>query len=52
MQRMKNTAGPAPRPPASLVMGMMIGSAIMAMAAQAMVAGAAAAVCDSSPRTR
>ena len=46
MQRLKNTGGgPGPRPPGgNWLMGMVIGSAIMTMAAQAMVAGATAAM--------
>jgi hypothetical protein len=51
MQRMKNTASPRPRPPVSLMMGMMIGGAIMAMATQAMMMGATVATRDSSLKT-
>jgi hypothetical protein len=45
MQRMKiPDPGPTPRPPGSLLAGAMIGSAIMTMATQAILVGAAAAM--------
>ncbi|HEX2942001.1 MAG TPA: hypothetical protein VHO91_13210 [Rhodopila sp.] len=48
MQRMKNTPASPPRPASSLFAGMMIGSAIMTMAAQAMMLGAGVAIRDST----
>ena len=50
MPRMKNVPVPPPRPSGSLLAGMMIGSAIMAIAAQAMMVGAGAAIQDASVR--
>lgn len=45
MQRLKNTSNPPPpRPNGSWLAGMMIGTAIMTMATQAMVLGVGAAV--------
>jgi hypothetical protein len=47
MQRRKSTSDPPPpRPGGSWLAGMMIGTAIMTMAAQAMVLGAGAAITD------
>ncbi len=45
MERLKNTGNPPPpRPGGSWLAGMVIGSAIMTMATQAMMLGAGAAV--------
>jgi hypothetical protein len=45
MQRLKTSAsGPTPRPSGNWLVGMMIGSAIMTMAAQAMLVGASNAI--------
>lgn len=45
MQRLKTTApGPTPRPGGNWLAGMMIGSAIMTMATQAMLVGATSAI--------
>jgi hypothetical protein len=45
MQRMKNPEpGPTPRPGSSLLVGAVIGSAIMTMATQAMLVGATVAM--------
>jgi hypothetical protein len=45
MQRLKNTElGPVPRPGSNWLAGMVIGSAIMTMATQAMLVGATAAI--------
>jgi hypothetical protein len=45
MQRLKNTAIPLPpRPHGSLLAGMVIGTAIMTIAAQAMALGVGAAI--------
>jgi hypothetical protein len=45
MQRLKSTEpGPAPRPQGNWLAGMMIGSAIMGMATQAVLFGATAAL--------
>lgn len=46
MQRMKNTGLPGrpPRPTSNWLAGMVIGSAIMTMATQAMLFGASAAI--------
>jgi hypothetical protein len=45
MQRLKNTEpGRPPRPGSNLFAGLMIGSTIMTMATQAMLAGATAAI--------
>jgi hypothetical protein len=48
MQRFKNTGSPPPRPGASWLAGMLIGTAIMTMATQAMVLGAGAAIQDAT----
>jgi hypothetical protein len=49
MQRMKNTGSPpAPRPVGSWLAGMVIGSAIMTMATQAIVLGASKAINDAT----
>jgi hypothetical protein len=52
MQRLKNTPNlPAPpRPGGALMAGMLIGTAIMTMAAQAIVLGAGAAIRDAAVR--
>ncbi|HQT78474.1 MAG TPA: hypothetical protein PLD10_15570 [Rhodopila sp.] len=47
---MKNTPASPPRPTGSLFAGMMIGSAIITMAAQAMMLGVGAAIRDSSTK--
>jgi hypothetical protein len=53
MQRPKNTVNPpTPRPPGSLMVGMMIGTAIMTMATQAIVLGVGAAIQDATVRRR
>ncbi|HYZ23359.1 MAG TPA: hypothetical protein VE690_14505 [Rhodopila sp.] len=52
MQRMKTTPMPPPRPAGSLLAGAMIGSTIMAMAAQAMLVGAGAALQGASVKRR
>lgn len=53
MMRAKNVEfGPGPRPTGSWLAGMMIGSAIMTMAASAMVLGAGRAVKDASMKGR
>jgi hypothetical protein len=46
MQRLRNIepSGPGPRPGGNWLAGLMIGSAIMTMATQAMLAGATAAI--------
>lgn len=45
MQRLKNTGNPPqPRPGGSWLAGMLIGTAIMTLATQAMVLGASAAI--------
>jgi hypothetical protein len=52
MQRMKNTESPG-RPPRSggnWLLGMVIGSAIMTMATQAMLFGATAAISSTTPK--
>jgi hypothetical protein len=49
MERLKNTGTPPPsRPGGSWLAGMMIGSAIMTMATQAMMWGAGAAIKDAT----
>ena len=49
MQRLKNTGNtPMPRPGGSWLAGMMIGTAIITMATQAMVLGAGAALQDAT----
>ena len=49
MVRLKNTGGvPLPRPAGDWFVGMMIGTAIMTMAAQAMVLGAGIAIKDTT----
>lgn len=53
MQRLKNTANaPTPRPGGSWLAGVLIGSAIMTMATQAMVLGAGAAIQDAAWKGR
>jgi len=53
MQRLKNTGNqPAPRPSGSWLAGMIIGTAIMTMATQAMVLGAGAAIQDATLKRR
>lgn len=46
MKRLKNTDYPSPRPGGSWLAGMVIGTAIMTMATQAIVLGAGAAIRD------
>ena len=48
MQRHKTTSNPPPRPGGSWLAGMMIGTAIMTMATQAIVLGAGAAMTDAT----
>lgn len=51
MQRFKNTGTPPPsRPGGSWIAGMMIGTAIMTIATQAMVLGAGAAIQDATTK--
>jgi hypothetical protein len=52
MQRMKNTSTPSPQPIGSLFAGLVIGSAIMAMATQAMLLGAGTAISIPSRKQR
>jgi hypothetical protein len=53
MQRLKTTGNPpSPRPSGSWLAGMLIGSAIMTMAAQAMVLGVSAAIQDAAWKGR
>ena len=48
MQRHRTTNNPPPRPGGSWLAGMMIGTAIMTMATQAIVLGAGAAITDAT----
>jgi hypothetical protein len=49
MQRLKVTEGPSrPRPGGNWLAGVVIGSAIMTMATQAILLGAGAAIADSA----
>jgi hypothetical protein len=51
MSRQKNTGtAPTPRPAGNWLAGLLIGSAIMAMATQAMMLGAGAAIRDASSK--
>ena len=51
MSRRKTTQGPPPdRPTGNWLAGMIIGSAIMTMAAQAMLLGVGAAISEASVR--
>ena len=51
MQRFKNTGAPLPpRPGASWLAGMLIGTAIVTVATQAMVSGAGLAIKDATLR--
>jgi hypothetical protein len=53
MQRMKDTGGrPAPHPASHWLAGMLIGTAIMTMATQAMLLGAGAAIKDATLKGR
>ena len=53
MQRHKTTANPPPaRPGGSWLAGVMIGTAIMTMATQAVVLGVSAAITDATLRRR
>ncbi|WP_428488812.1 hypothetical protein [Rhodopila sp.] len=53
MQRHRTTSDPPPRrPDGSWLVGMMIGTAIMTMATQAMVLGAGAAISDAALKGR
>jgi hypothetical protein len=53
MRRLKITGNsPPPRPAGSLLVGMLLGTAIMTIAAQAMLFGAGAAIRDAALKGR